>query len=206
MQFQKKLFFIICLVTSLFLSCNPKVDQTYLEEIQAHQKELNEQYADSLQSPLPADDLKNFKGLEFFPIDAKFRIEAEFIPTPNQQPFAMTTTTDRLPLYIKYGELKFKIDSHEFQLSIFQNLDLVKQKGFEDYLFLPFTDQTNGVESYGGGRYIDLRISKSDGIIIDFNKAYNPYCAYNHKYSCPVPPVENDIDFEIRAGVKGLKD
>ncbi|MCF8370592.1 MAG: DUF1684 domain-containing protein [Bacteroidales bacterium] len=193
---------IAFLAGTLFISCNQKTDQAYIDEIQNHQKELNEQYADSSHSPLSEKDLKSFTGLGFFPIDPKYRVDAEFVRTPNEQPFGMKTTTDRLPMYMKYGIAKFDIGGKNFQLSIFQNLDLVKQEGYEDYLFLPFTDLTSGVESYGGGRYIDLRLPDSDHIIIDFNKAYNPYCAYNHRYSCPVPPVENDMNIEIKAGVK----
>lgn len=194
--------FMALLAGTLFFSCNQEADQAYIDEIKNHQKELNEQYADTSHSPLLEEDLKNFTGLDFFPIDPKFKVDAKFIRTPNEQPFGMKTTTDRLPLYVKYGIVKFEIGNQKFQLSIFQNLDLVKQEGYEDYLFLPFTDLTSGVESYGGGRYIDLRLPDSDHIIIDFNKAYNPYCAYNHRYSCPVPPVENDMKMEIKAGVK----
>ncbi len=73
---------------------------------------------------------------------------------------------------------------------------------FENYLFLPFTDLTNGNGTYGGGRYIDLEIPKGDTMVIDFNKSYNPYCAYNGKYSCPIPPKENDLNIAIKAGVK----
>ena len=118
----------------------------------------------------------------------------------------MKTSTERLPMYVKYGIATFKIDGKQFSLSIFQNIELVKREGFENYLFLPFTDLTSGVETYGGGRYIDLEKTDSGNIIIDFNKAYNPYCAYSHKYSCPVPPVENDLKVEIRAGVKAFEE
>ena len=76
---------------------------------------------------------------------------------------------------------------------------------YEDYLFLPFTDKTNGDSSYGGGRYLDLKLPEGDSIIIDFNQAYNPYCAYNDKYSCPVPPKSNNLDIEVLAGVKTFK-
>jgi uncharacterized protein len=87
-------------------------------------------------------------------------------------------------------------------LNIYRNIDLSKKKEYKNYLFLPFLDLTSGNESYGGGRYIDMRIPKGNIITIDFNKAYNPYCAYNHKYSCPVVPDENNLNIEIKAGVK----
>jgi len=85
-------------------------------------------------------------------------------------------------------------------------LDLIKKDGFEDYLFLPFSDTTNGNETYIGGRYIDCRIQKDLEWTIDFNKAYNPYCAYNYKYSCPIVPMENDLPIAIIAGVKKFHD
>ena len=81
----------------------------------------------------------------------------------------------------------------------------MKEEGYEDYLFLPFLDDTNGEESYGGGRYIDCRIPEGDTIEIDFNKAYNPYCAYNENYSCPIVPRENYLAIEVKAGVKVFK-
>ena len=78
------------------------------------------------------------------------------------------------------------------------------KEGYEDYLFLPFLDNTNGEESYGGGRYVEARIPEGDTIIIDFNKAYNPYCAYNEKYSCPIVPRQNYLPIEVKAGVKAF--
>ena len=132
-------------------------------------------------------------------------VTAKFVRTVDEQPFKMKTTTDRLPEYVKYGELIFDLKGKPFKLNIYQNQDLIKKEGFEDYLFLPFLDNTNGEESYGGGRYIDMRIPDGDTIIVDFNSAYNPYCAYNEKYSCPIVPRENYLDTEVRAGVKAFK-
>jgi uncharacterized protein (DUF1684 family) len=87
-------------------------------------------------------------------------------------------------------------------LAIYQNVDLVNTAGYEDYLFIPFKDLTNGEDTYGGGRYLDLKIPEGETILIDFNRAYNPYCAYNHNYSCPIPPFENHLKVKIEAGVK----
>src|SRR5690606_22205799 len=101
--------------------------------------------------------------------------------------------------------LNFQLKGKEYQLNVYQGQDLMKEEGYEDYLFLPFIDDTNGEESYGGGRYIDLRIPEGDSMVIDFNSAYNPYCAYNEKYSCPIVPRENYVDTEVRAGVKAYK-
>jgi uncharacterized protein len=170
------------------------------------QDNLNLDYADKEKSPLMEEDLKNFKALDFFPISDKYIVEATFVRTKKEKVFKMKTSTERLPLYKKYGELHFIIDGIACKLNVYQNIDLIKKPGFNDYLFLPFSDLTSGKESYIGGRYVDLRIQKGKLWTIDFNKAYNPYCAYNHKYSCPIVPLENDLNVEILAGVKKFHD
>jgi hypothetical protein len=169
------------------------------------QREINAEYKDASKSPLKEKDLKKFKGLDFFKFDSTYVVTARFVRAMGEQPFKMKTTTDRLPEYVKYGELTFDLKGKEFKLNIYQNQDLTKKEGYEDYLFLPFIDDTNGEESYGGGRYIDMRIPEGNTVIIDFNSAYNPYCVYNEKYSCPIVPRENYLDTEVRAGVKVFK-
>jgi hypothetical protein len=114
----------------------------------------------------------------------------------------MKTTTERLPEYSIYGVVTFRHKGKNVTLNVYQNIELVKKPGYEKNLFIPFNDRTNGVETYGGGRFIDITENGADKVIIDFNKAYNPYCAYNHKYSCPIPPEENDLKIKIKAGEK----
>ncbi|WP_242087490.1 DUF1684 domain-containing protein [Aestuariivivens sediminis] len=171
----------------------------------AFQRTLNAEYKDATTSPLKDKDRKSFEGLDFFKFDSTFVVVAEFKRTPDEQEFKMRTTTDRLPVYVKYGELTFQLKGERFQLNIYQNKELIETDGYEDHLFLPFLDETNGIESYGGGRYIDTKIPKGDSLIIDFNEAYNPYCAYNEKYSCPLVPRENYLKTRIEAGVKAFK-
>jgi len=176
------------------------------ESSKEFQETLNKEYGNKEESPLTEEDFKAFKGLNFYPISEKFIVEAKFVRTPQEKVFKMKTTGTRLPEYVKYGELNFSLDGKAFKLNLYQNIDLAKKEGYEDYLFLPFSDLTCGKESYIGGRYIDMRIPKGDTVIIDFNKAYNPYCAYNHKYSCPIVPLENDLEIEVLAGVKKFHD
>lgn len=191
----------------LFLFCfTSSYAQKDVAAAEKFQSELNKSYADSLKSPLMKDDLKQFKGLDFYPIDEKYIVEAIFIRTKKEKSFKMKTTTSRTPIYKKYGELHFSIDGKELKLNVYQNVDLKKKPGYDDYLFLPFSDLTCGKDSYIGGRYIDMRIPKSEKVIVDFNQAYNPYCAYNYEYSCPIVPLENDLDIEINAGVKKFHD
>ncbi len=194
---KKLLSFLLLMYVSLAMS------QETAEEFQAN---LNKEFANREESPLTDEDFKIFQSLEFYPIDEKFIIEAKFVRTPKEKVFKMKTSTTRLPEYKKYGELLFQIDGKSFKLNVYQNIELSKKEGYEDYLFLPFSDLTCGKESYIGGRYIDMRIPKTNTVTIDFNKAYNPYCAYNHKYSCPIVPLENDLPIEILAGVKKFHD
>jgi uncharacterized protein (DUF1684 family) len=197
----KNLSYIFLLLT-LNLFAQDEKAQTSKE----YQEELNVSFADSLHSPLTNEDRLHFEHLVFFPIDEKCIVKAKFIKLKKQKPFEMPTTTARKPKYIKYGELHFTIDSKELVLTVYRNIDLSKRKGFKDYLFLPFLDETNGIETYGGGRFLDMKVPKSNEVIIDFNKAYNPYCAYNPEYSCPIVPLENQLAVEINAGVKKFHD
>lgn len=196
----QKILFTVVLLTSLFTFSQ---DQVTAQEFQ---KNLNEEFADVNKSPLTEKDRLVFKGLDFFPIDPNFIVQATFKRTKKEKSFEMKTTTDRKPLYVKYGEISFKINREIYKLNIYQNIELTKSKGFKNHLFLPFSDLTSGNESYIGGRYIDLQIPNGKTIIIDFNKAYNPYCAYNYKYSCPIVPLENDLATHINAGVKKFYD
>lgn len=177
-----------------------------LAVVEKFQKDLNAEYADAKTSPLLSEDLAHFKALDFYPINEKAFIVAQFIRTENEKPFEMPTSTTRKPLYVKYGEARFQIEGKEFKLNIYRNIELSKKEEYKDYLFLPFSDLTSGKESYIGGKYIDLIIPTGNTIVIDFNQSYNPYCAYNYKYSCPKVPLENDLAIEIRAGVKKFHD
>ncbi|MDN3724642.1 DUF1684 domain-containing protein [Aequorivita sp. SDUM287046] len=168
------------------------------------QIELNAEFSNPETTILEPEDYKEFTGLEFYPINKKFIVEAKFIRTPNEKPFLMPTTTSRLPEYVKYGEAHFTIDEKDFVLNLFKSVEPYDEPGYEDYLFLPFTDLTSGDGSYGGGRFLDQRIPEGNTIVIDFNKAYNPYCAYSPRFSCPIPPKENDLTIRIEAGVKAF--
>ena len=190
--------FLLLIYISLSLSTVLRAQKKSSQEFQS---ELNQQYADTIKSPLTKEGLKKFKELPFFKIDEKYIVNAHFEKADKSTPFKMKTTTNRLPSYVNYGVASFEIDGKAFLLNLYQN-EIVGDNEYKDYLFLPFTDATNGNDSYGGGRFLDLKIPDGDRIEIDFNKAYNPYCAYNHAYSCPIPPRENDLDIRIEAGVK----
>ncbi len=198
----KTTILIFSLLIATVISAQDKKKDT---EASKFQSKLNKDYSSNEDSPLTEEDLKSFTKLDFFPIDTNFRVTANLKFHKDSKPFKMATTTDRLPVYKLYATASFTLNGKEFQLEIYQNEKLTLSPEYEDHLFLPFTDNTNGETSYGGGRYIDLNIPEGDQIIIDFNQSYNPYCAYNSKYSCPIPPKVNHLDTEVKAGVMAYK-
>lgn len=175
----------------------------YEKTLQHDRDSIDVVFGDAEQSILTAEDVANFHGLAYYPIDISYRVPCSFKRLKNQKPFQMKTSTDRLPTYVAYGKLSFKVNGEQCELTVYQNLDLIKNKEYADYLFIPFIDETSGNETYGAGRYMDIRIGDlEDNPVIDFNTCYNPYCAYNNRYSCPVPPSENHLTVPIHAGVK----
>ena len=157
------------------------------------------------ESPLLDKDFAGFKGLNYFPVNAKFKVPATFTETIEEKYFSMPTSSGKPKKFRKYGVLKFKLAGRALKLSVYQaDLDVLATfPEYSDLLFIPFRDQTNGGESYGAGRYIDIKIPKSGRVMLDFNLAYNPNCAYgSDNYSCPIPPKENHLAIAIRAGEK----
>jgi len=180
-------------------------EEAWIAENQEYRADQNATFANPEESILLPEDLKTFEGLDFYPIDLAFRVPAAFVRTPDEKPFKMATSTNRLAEYVKYGELHFEIKGSYQVLSLYQDTDHENQEGYEDYLFLPFTDLTNAETTYGGGRYLEMWLPEGKTMVIDFNKAYNPYCAYSPNYSCPIPPKENHLTVRIEAGVKEFK-
>lgn len=187
---------------SIHISAQSAFADSLLWENYQYRHNENQEFADSSHSPLTTEDLQNFSSLNWFPIDTNFIVWARLELSPDSEPFELATTTERKPLYRQYGILHFSLGDSIYAIPIYQNLGLIKNPIYQDYLFFPFTDLSNSFGTYGGGRYLDVRIPVGDSILLDFNRAYNPYCAYNERYSCPIPPRENHIDFEIRAGVR----
>ncbi len=211
-------YLVFVMVSVVLLSC--KQDKKYhdtterettsvqidaIEGILEFQRELNEEFKNPETSPLPDRYRKDFESLAFFVPDTTFIVKAKFVLTPEALPFSMPTTTDRKSTEVVYGIAHFSLNGKKHQLEIYQNKELMLQEEYKEYLFLPFGDKTNGEETYTGGRYIDLSIPNTDTITLDFNRAYNPYCAYNKKYSCPLVPGINNLDVNILAGVKVFK-
>lgn len=192
-----KHFQLFCFLLLSTFSFGQLSESEVLEKRKIHAEELT----DSTAGVLSAEEIDEFGGLNYFDFDSTFQIQAVFIKKRGKR-FKMPTSTDRTPVYRRYGLIQFEINDSIFELEVYQNMALRKEEGFEDYLFIPFRDSTSRIETYGGGRYLDVRIPDGKTLLIDFNLAYNPYCAYSHRYSCPIPPAVNTLKVKIEAGEK----
>lgn len=165
----------------------------------------DEEFRDKKQSPLNEQDFAAFKGLNYYPVNKDFRVTATFTPTPSEKWFQMPTSSGATAKYNKFGILKFKVNRKPFVLSAYRIDPAIAAKfpEYADLLFVPFKDTTNRTDTYGGGRYINIKVPKGQSIILDFNLAYNPHCAYGgEKWSCPIPPSENTLGLVVTAGEK----
>lgn len=149
---------------------------------------------------------KDIQYFNFYPVDSSYKVKASFEKIQDTTGFFMQTSNGGSQQYFKYGKTVFTLNNTTFELFIYQSKAL-RYTSYKDYLFIPFTDVTTGLQTYGSGRYIDLLIGdiKNDMLTIDFNKAYNPYCAYSAGYQCPVPPKENSLLMSVTAGEKTFK-
>ena len=197
-QFFRVLKLALCFM--LFLSACQNGKSPVLGDT-PHQKQQNAFYSDATTSPLTKKQLRTFEGLPFFKQDSNFVVKA-FLNKTNDSTFIdMATSTDRLVSQRVYATGNMVINGQQIILKIYQTRTAFESVS-DNSLFLPFLDLTNGEDTYSGGRYLDLIIPQSDTLVIDFNKAYNPYCAYNKKFSCPIVPRENFIPLRVEAGVK----
>lgn len=182
-----------------------QADSLYRAGIEAHRRHYKNEFVSEPRSPLTAQDTAL---LDFYPPDADWRVAARVQLTPEAKPFDLLTYSGQTRLYRQYGVLHFEVNGRPHSLNIYQNLVLAaRDSTYRDYLFLPFKDQTNGEATYGGGRYLDFRLGDiRDGQLwIDFNKCYNPYCAYSDGYNCPIPPRENHLDLDVTAGERTFR-
>lgn len=145
------------------------------------------------------------KAMQFYPIDKNYRVVATFTKSSDNKWITFPTSGKLTKVYKVYGILSFAINGKPLRLNVYQSQELMLNEEYKNYLFLPFTDFTTGDETYEGGRYLDLSTKdiQNNTLVVDFNKAYNPYCAYvSGKYNCPIPPGANALPIAIRAGEK----
>lgn len=189
---------LIILLSVKPVSC---LAQSYNDSILLHRQHYKEEFIAEERSPLKGNDTAY---LRFYAPDEKYRVKAKFEPTPESKVFDMPTHSGKTKPFRQYGILTFKLNGKKQTLCVYQNQKLMQDPKYKDDLFIPFTDATSNVETYGGGRYIDIKIDdiKEYILLLDFNKCYNPYCAYSEGYNCPVPPPENRLDVAVKAGEK----
>lgn len=191
----RKLFLVMALSAVSYLS----LAQSYNDSIFKYREHYKKEFLTDKRSPLKADDLKY---LRFYEPDINYRVKATVVITPESQPFSMPTHSGKDKMYRQYCILTFKLNDTLLHLRAYQRVDGTAEP--KDYLFIPFTDATTYGETFGGGRYLDLSVNDiiNNQVIIDFNKCYNPYCAFAEGYSCPIPPRENSLDVAVKAGEK----
>ncbi|WP_154657131.1 DUF1684 domain-containing protein [Hugenholtzia roseola] len=198
----KNPYLMACYALPLWLllmaaSCVPKTEL----ELNKHRQE-QDSFMKGSGSPLKSEDKKNFQGLAYFAPDSSYRVEANLTLAPaDEQVIELPTSTGKKRKLLTYAYADFTLKGQKCRLTLYKG---VEEKTKEDYLFLPFTDPTNGKTTYEVGRYLEP-VLKGTKVVIDFNFAYNPYCAYNDTYDCPIPPQENHLPIEILAGEKKFK-
>lgn len=191
---------VIVVIISLLYSFLGSEDQTaYIEEIRKEREEKDHFMRTSKESPF-AGKTESFKGLNYFDADIRYKITADLTPIQNKKVVLLSTSDGKEERYVEYAYAEFDLNGYHNKLLILEMIDIGPVRG---KLFLPFGDETSAGETYGAGRYLDIeKVQGSNTITLDFNKAYNPYCAYAEEFSCPFPPSENLLKVAIRAGEK----
>ena len=192
----------------LFWSCSivsaQSLSENYEASIWKHRRAYKEEFLDHPRSPLGKNDTA---FVDFYAPDISWNLHARVTLTPEAPVFDLPTYSGQVRKYRQYAQLQLEHKGQAFQLSIYQNISLMRDSAYVDYLFLPFTDLSNGETTYEGGRYLDFKTGdiQHGKLMVDFNKCYNPYCAYSDGYNCPVPPAENRLQLEIPVGEKKFK-
>jgi len=190
---------IVVFIIIVFYGFQGQDDPAYKEGIQKEREEKDRFMRTADESPL-AKKTETFAGLKYFDADPKYRIIANLTPVQNRNVILLKTSDGKEERYMDYATAEFELDGIACKLLI---LEVMEMGPFRGKLFLAFGDETSAQETYGAGRYLDVtKVPGSATITLDFNKAYNPYCAYNDTYSCPFPPAENLLKVAIKAGEK----
>lgn len=175
-------------------------EEEYVERID-EERERTQRFMESSEASPFASDSIEFEGLSFFPPDPAYKVRARLTPIQNKKLLQIPTSTGEEEKYIRYAYADFELNGQQHRLMLLQPFE--KQQT----LFVPFKDASSGSETYGGGRYLEVEMPPRGrkSIELDFNTAYNPYCAYNASYSCPLPPSENIISVPILAGEQNYR-
>lgn len=164
-----------------------------MSELDVFRAEKDEFFGSHPQSPLTREQKSDFRGLKYFPENDSLRFETQAREFPVKEGLDMRTSTGGVQHYERFGRFSFSVEGETVELTIYRN---------EHGYFLPFVDSLAGSETYPAGRYLDLEPLPGGRFFIDFNLSYNPYCAYNEMWSCPITPAENRLKVAVRAGEK----
>lgn len=190
---------VVVVVSILYSFLGGNDQSAYANEITKEREEKDLFMISSKESPF-ATNPEEYKGLSYFPPDPKYKIIADLTPIEKRKTITLATNDGKEQHYIEYAYAEFDLDGYHHKLLILEVSDMGPFRG---KLFFAFGDETSADETYGAGRYLDLeKVPGSKTITLDFNKAYNPYCAYTEKFSCPLPPPENLLTIPIKAGEK----
>jgi uncharacterized protein (DUF1684 family) len=170
------------------------------ETLLRERREKDVAFRNGSESPLPENDRDRFRGLDYFPVDPSLRFQVRLSRYPAPREVRVGTNTGEVRSGLRYGYFEFVVDGKAYRLQAYRMDE--DQGGKGPSLFVPFRDATTGTETYAAGRYIELPENTTGTYELDFNRAYNPFCAYGRDYSCPVPPAENTLPIPIRAGEK----
>lgn len=193
---------VVVLAAVAYTLTSAEDPETYIETIEAERERQFKFIRYNIESPLTEEQKRNFKELTFYPIDPAYKVKARIIPKEDKKVREVPLTDGSKERYIEHAYAEFELGGKTNRLLLLQAMDEVDKRNF----FLAFADETSSRETYGGGRYINARQDGKNSITIDFNLAYNPYCAYNPDYACPIPPRENILDIAIEAGEKNYKE
>ncbi|WP_416841225.1 DUF1684 domain-containing protein [Haloferax sp. DFSO52] len=175
--------------------------EAYIEELRAKRGEKDEFFDSHPQSPIPPAERDAFDGLDYFDPDPTYRVTASVETHADPDPVVMDTTADREVRYLRVATFRFELRDTELELGAYQ-----QEHDDSRTLFVPFRDKTTGQQTYDGGRYMeltpDVSLDELDDIVVDFNLAYNPFCAFSEAFDCPLPPEENWLPIVVPAGEK----
>jgi hypothetical protein len=194
-----KVFFLVIIIIVILIVLNTfnggESRQEYIDRMIRERADKDLFFKNNDESPIP--DSLEFTGLSYFPPNPDYKLSTSLAKLTTAETITLATSDGLEKKYKKFGYAEFEFEGKKNRLLL-----LEMEPPFQDKLFIPFADETSGIETYGAGRYLEVDKPTGESVILDFNLAYNPYCAYSSDFSCPFPPVENLLFISVRAGEK----
>ena len=191
----------IALVLFYFVQETFLSDDNYIKPLLKERADKDLSFRGRTNSPFTDEDRRSFDNLVYYEPDLNYRVKAKVEKLPQQDTLQMNMTNDSTEAYLRYAIALFELEGKPQHLTLYKKVH--PEADEEEQFFVPFTDKTNGFDTYGGGRYLDIPFEEDpETIELDFNRAYSPFCAYNPDYVCPVPPQDNRLAIAIPAGEK----